>query len=470
MAIAHATKGVQKTGAATTSKATTTPIAPAAPVFLPGSPGELQVMSQTTRTWDDTKSLRRAWDADTARAEFQYASNMIGAPASWAALMPSLMAVTAELTDITVSFEGPGTQYSWGSMLGFVNASPCSHYMQGTQTSAAIVPRGSSWITTGVAPGASTWGFVVMKVLDIGYSRRFGGSFCVVLEPSEDCAIELYDSAKSLAVDLHQWVLRLYVRPSAMLFNATVIQSSGVLPLLACEIDVIESEAYQMNASGSLSSSTTATQADVDALLRQAEADAIPRLEKLARFVMGWVHQTNIPNFNRTSERVDRIHVSDGDCHFDLSTKVATIETQVKIGYLFLSEGLFDNERELTAEPYVQLRTPALAPLNRRKEQYIGNAQGTGWIAMGYITPAELATIHEVVVFPGWTESDPGPDDHGGSTAAVFNVNFDATAIDQRVANVQPGVIGPEIYGLMNDPLLDWTSYSIQVRFLLTWR
>lgn len=468
MAIAHATKGVLKSGAATTAK--TTPAAPTPSVFLPGSPAEMQVTSQSTRTWDDTKQLRKAWDVNTARAEFQYASNMIGAPASWAALMPSLMAITAELTDITVSFEGPGTQYSWGSMLGFVNASPCSHYMQGTQTNANIVPRGSSWVATGVAPGASTWGFVVMKVLDIGYSRRFGGSFCVVLEPSEDCAIELYDAAKSLAVDLHQWVLRLYVRPSASLFNATVIQSGGVLPLLACEIDVIESEAYQMNASGSLSSSTTATQADVDALLRQAEADAIPRLEKLARFVMGWVHQSNIPNFNRTSERVDRIHVSDGDCHFELSNKTATIDVQVKIGYLFLSEGLFDNERELTAEPYVQLRTPPIAVLNRRKEKYIGNAQGTGWLTMGYITPAELATVHEVVVFPGWTESDPGPDDEGGASAAVFNVNFDATAIEQRVVNVQPGVVGQEIFGLMNDAFLDWTSYSIQVRFLLTWR
>src|SRR6185436_21142384 len=101
---------------------------------------EMQLTSQSTRTWDDTKQLRKAWDVNTARAEFQYASNMVSAPASWAALMPTLMAVTAELTDITVSFEGPGTQYSWGSMLGFVNASPCSHYMQGTQTSANIVP------------------------------------------------------------------------------------------------------------------------------------------------------------------------------------------------------------------------------------------------------------------------------------------------------------------------------------------
>ena len=62
------------------------------------------------------------------------------------------------------------------------------------------------------------------------------------------------------------------------------------------------------------------------------------------------------------------------------------------------------------------------------------------------------------------------PDDHGGSVATTTSVSFDNALIQQRVQTAQPGVIGQPIFRLVNDPLLDWTSYSIQVRFKLCWR
>lgn len=431
---------------------------------------ELQLVSQSNTTWEETKQSRSRWDTHMARAEYQYAAKTLGAPAVLGGVRDMLLQTAAELTDLRISFERQNTLYNWGNLLGLVNGSPFQLYLVSQETSPTIVESGSDPVVpTAYSVGGQqgVWGNVVLQLIDVGYSSRYGGSFCAVLVPSENCGIELLDRAQNLALDLHEWVLRLYVQPSLTVFNSASIPASVYVPLMHCELDIMRSEAYQLN--GLLPLPTSVTQGDIDALVAEGESQAAARLEKLARFLYGWVHHVNVPTFSRTLQRVDRIHVSDSLCHLELSDKAPVIQVELNIGYLFESEGLFDGERELTARPWLLLRTPPLVVLSSSKKRYIGNSRNTGWMTMGYLAPDDFKTVHEITLFPGWTESDPLFDDEGGGVGTVMSVNPDGALIDQRVNAQQPGKIGDELFALENDPVLDWTSYSIEVRFKLTW-
>ncbi len=67
-----------------------------------------------------------------------------------------------------------------------------------------LVPRGTEPLAPGGGGTAGVWGNVVLGLLDIEYSHRFGGSFCVTLAPTEDSGLELRDATKKLAVDLNR--------------------------------------------------------------------------------------------------------------------------------------------------------------------------------------------------------------------------------------------------------------------------
>jgi len=468
MARAKTSKGTVAPGPAPVSSTSTS-----AMTAVPGQPNELQVLGMAMRQWAEERELRKQWDSETARVQSQSAANMIGAPAISATVRTYLVAHLAQLSDIEVAIEGGATKYSWGSFLSTVNSAPYSAYFGATQANDSIVEKGAG---VAVATGTSNpagWGNVVFNILDIGYSSRFGGSFCVTLTPKEDCGLELLNAAKKIALDLNRWVLRLYVQGNASLFNTppNPYIPAALLPSLSCEIEVNESEAYEVSASGNLiANSTNVLDADVQAMIRQAEDNARARLDKLARFVLGWVHDANIPAFNRTVERVDRVHVSDGSCNFELSAKTPSVAVKLKVGYLFLAEGFGESERELTAEPWMQGRTPPLVVFSYEKSKYIGNAKGTGWLTMGYVAPSDLARVHEITVFPLWREDDPISDDTGGGIGQVFNVAFDSAAINQRIAAQQPGQIGQDMFAIANDPIEDWTSYSFEIRFELFWR
>lgn len=465
---------IQVSRGATTSQAATNAAFPSATaVPATGAPAAIQVLGTSTRQWAEAKELRKLWDANTSRRQYLAAANMANPPANLASIGVLVANVLTQLSEISISFEGMSTKYSWGSLLGTINSLPFSAYFGVSQTSDSITPQGSDPYAPTGSGNQDAWGFVVFNILDIGYSSRFGGSFCVTLTPSEDCGIELRSSAKKIAVNLNRWVLKLYIRASTSVFDQPPNAYSGtsIFQLLcSCEIDCRDSEAYEIGSNGALiADSPNVLEADIDDLVRQAEGAALARLEKLARFTLGWVHQVNIPSFNRVSQNVSRLHVSDGSCRFELTSTSPMIAVDLKIGYLFTSEGPFDDERELTAEPWITGRTPPFVRFSFERSKYIGNALGTGWMRMGYVAPADILEVHELTVFPLWTEDDPISDDEGGAVGSVFNVTFDANTINQRIATVQPGTIGPDIYTVTNDPLLDWTSYSIEIRFVLLW-
>jgi hypothetical protein len=456
---------------ATASSPAKRPATSQASMPVMGTASELRVLGVTRRTWPDEWEILKQYDIAAASIKTRMAAKILGAPAVRADLLPVLVKQVAQLTDIEIAFEAGQTKYNWGNFLPAVNASPYSAYFVTTQASASIIEKGIEWSAPSSANPAG-WGNIVFNILDITCSSRFGGSVCVVLTPKEDCGIELLNGDKNIAVDLKHWLLRLYVRPNVALFNTPPpLQSALLTAALSCDIEVNDSEAYEVSSSGHLiANSPNVAEGDVQAMIRQAEENARGRLDKLARFVLGWVHQFNIPNFNRTVERVVRLHVSDDTCSFEINPKTPLIAVQLKIGYSLSSEGAFDDDQELTAQPWMIGRTPPLVVFNFRKSKYIGGAFDTGWMTMGFLTPTDLVSVREITVFPEWREDDPISDDTGGAVGSVFTVLFDAATVNQRVAAQQPGQIGEHLYAIADDPPRDWTHYFLEIQFELVWR
>ena len=405
------------------------------------------------------------------RSSRQHIRDAVRAPGTMETSFRALTA-SADISEIKIAFEGQQTLYDWGGFASCVGTSPYAHYFNGAQSSSTIVEKGSDPAypaAYNVGGKAGVWGFAAMRVTNIGYSHRFGGSFYAVLSPSEDCGIEARDLSKSIAVDLHQWLLHVYLRPSKLLFNQTATPQSGaVQALMHCELEVAEYEAYPISSQGHIVAGPVA-QADVDALLREAENESVLRLEKLARFLFGFVHDANIPGFDPQFEQVNQIHVSNGMCNFELTNKVPMVQVMLQATYRVPSDGPY-SDLELTATPSVTLLDAADETVfSRQVSKYLGNSADTGWMTVGFVDPTEFSRTVKGGILTSWKEADPLIDDEGWGWTS-FAVPVDGPALQQRIASRSPGQVGQDIFAIFADQHVDLTTYSTILRFNLVWR
>lgn len=369
-----------------------------------------------------------------------------------------------DFATIRIAFEGGSTKYDWGEKLANVNSTVFQLYFRQARTSADIKIKGIDPATAGNV----VWGNVVLGIQDLRYSSRFGGSFHVRVTPIEDYGIELVDAAKNLYVNLEKWMIHLYIQPTVGLFNLPNSAYTSLTARTVVELEVTESEAYER--SGSIFvPHTTAQESDIKALIDRATADARARLLDLGLYTLGFVHNEHLPDFNPISEKVTEIYLSNNLCRFETEIKQPYVAVLMECYYFGTGalEGPFDNDAEVTAEPWIILRQAPWVVMSNSQEKYIGSASGTGFMTMGYLSLEDMARVNEVTAFAGWTESDPLIDDWGGALGFVFDVAFDLADLTSRADANQLGPVGPELFDVQQDIIEEVVTYGVRIKFAL---
>lgn len=348
----------------------------------------------------------------------------------------------------------PTTLYDWGTWLSRVNTPVFQDYVKATQSNTSIVPVGADTYFPSLTPqSGQKWGNVVFGLQSIRGSSRYGGSLDVTLAPIEDYGFEVADLEANVYLNLTQWLFHIYIRPVGSLFNT--VQTLGpptntLINSTAIEIKAPGVEAYSVNVNnGIVTLNSAVTQKEVDSLLTAAAQQAIPRLDLLLRFILGFVHHQYLLNFNRVSQKIIASYVSDGAIAFVSAQRNAYVKIMVKCHFLFKHDLVGDHE--LTAEPWIIGRKKPLVVFSFQRGKYLGAGDETSFITMGYVPLNEFSTINEVSVFANWREKDLLVDDESMPTALVFNVVFDATALQNRANNNNLGPIGDGLRGFSND-------------------
>ena len=359
------------------------------------------------------------------------------------------------------------TIYDWGTWLSRVNTPVFQDYVKATQSNAAIAPVGADTYFPSLTPqSGQRWGNVVFGLQSIRGSSRYGGSLHVTLAPIEDYGFEVADLEAGLYLNLTQWLLHIYIRPVDSLFNT--VQTLGpptntLIKATALEIKAPGIEAYSVT-NGVVALNPNVTQKQIDGILIAAAQQAIPRLDLLLRFTLGFVHHQYLPNFNRVSQKVTASYVSDGSMAFLTAQRNAYVKIMVKCHFLFKHDPLSDHE--LTAVPWIIGRKQPFVVFSFEREKYLGTGDETSFITMGYVPLNEFATVNEVSVFANWREKDVLLDDAAMPSALVFGVVFDATALQNRANNNNLGPIGDGLRGFSNDARM-FRDVGVQVAFEL---
>lgn len=371
-----------------------------------------------------------------------------------------------EFQGIRIAFEDSQTKYEWGSWLGRINGFPYQEYFRRVQTSQPVVPMGVDPLfpTSLNAP----WGNVVFNIVSLEFSSRFGGCVHVILAPEEDFGAELADKNKNIYVDLHRWLLHLYVRLQASIFNTPTLTANNLPTQYYVEIEAFDTEIYTY-ASQRLVPHENATENDVNALIKAAETNALGRLYTLAQFVFGFIHERKLGAFNAVSDQALKIFLSDGLCAFETQSKTPYIAVKMRSNYIGTAslEGFLESDPEVTAQPWIILHERPLVLFNNRREKYIGAAQATPMMMMGYMSLTDFARVNYIVAFTSWREEDPVVDDSGSSEGFEFDVRFDLAELQNRASNNQLGKVGETLWGLQNDSDEDWLSYVVEIEFEL---
>jgi hypothetical protein len=265
-------------------------------------------------------------------------------------------------------------------------------------------------------------------------------------------------------LNLTQWLLHIYIRPVGSLFNN--VQTLGPPPnsltnATAIEIKAPGIEAYSVT-NGVVALNSNVAQKQIDGLLTAAAQQAIPRLDLLLRFTLGFVHHQYLPNFNRVGQKITASLVSDGAIAFVTAERNAYVKIMVKC-HFFQADPVGNNE--LTAMPWIIGRKKPLVVFTFEREKYLGACDETSFITMGYVPLNEFATVNEVTVFARWREKDLLLDD-ASSYAVVFDVVFDATALQNRANNNNLGPIGDGLRGFTNDSKM-FRDVGVEVAFEL---
>ncbi|MBX3300908.1 MAG: hypothetical protein KF693_01705 [Nitrospira sp.] len=360
----------------------------------------------------------------------------------------------------------PTTAYDWGTWLNRVNTSPFQDYVKATQSNTSIVPVGAdTYFPSLTQQSGQRWGDVVFGLQSIRGSSRYGGSFHVTLAPIEDFGFEVADLESGVYLNLTQWLLHIYIRANGSLFtnNQTLgPPANSLINSTAIEIEAPGVEAYSVN-NGVVVLNSAVTQKQIDGLLTAAAQQAVQRLDLLLRFTLGFVHHQYLPNFNRVSQRITASYVSDGAIAFVSAQRNPYVKIMVKC-HFFKADLV--GKHELTAMPWIIGRKKPFVVFSFEHKKYLGAGDETPFITMGYVPLKEFATVNEVSVFANWREKDLLLDDKAISNAIVFNVIFDATALQNRANNNNLGPIGDGLRGFSND-LRMFRDVGVQVAFEL---
>ena len=374
--------------------------------------------------------------------------------------------VTQDFTGILVGFEGSTTKYDWGEYLDKVNANPYQQYFRTQQISQDVIPEG-------IDPANiryQRWGYVVMSVQCLKYTKRFGGSFQIRLLPTESYGIEISDSENNLFVDLHDWALNLYIQPMITLFNNPAIAYNTIVNKMFAEIHVLNSEVYKRVGNNRFEPHDSASETDVANLIANSANESIQRLRPLGLFALGFVHEKHMTSFEAVGQAVTDIYVSDNLCQFATRQKIPHVQVLMETMYLGTGnlEGPFDDDAEVTAEPWVILRRASgLVVMSNERHKYIGSGASTGWMTMGYISLEEASVVKEVTAFASLTEHDPVEDDYESSFGFVFDVDFDLNDLQNRAAANNLGLIGQELYDIQEDSSVENLFYTVRIKFNL---
>jgi len=423
-----------------------------------GSPTGLQFMSSAVLTQEETKIAKALAHA--------YVASPLQLPL--AGLLEAFTSATEPALDrIRVGFDGSQTVYEWGAWRQRVNQNPYQYYLRQQQPDTPVIVHG---IDPAFASQATRWGRVVLSLTALEYSSRFGGCFHLRLTPEEDYGIELVGDASGgvsrIYVDLKKWLVHVWVQPTKQLFNQPV--TVGSLRVYT-ELEVTEYEVYEQPPGGGFAPHPSPAPDAVASLLSTAATDAHARLLLLARFALGYAHEHEISSFDSVSDSVEEIFLSDGICAFQTRTKTPHVQVRMKASYLGTGslEGPFDDDAELTAEPWLILRDPQNVISSVSKTKYIGSGSSTGFLTFDYLSLDEAARVKEVTAFASWTEDDPVSDDSGSSNGFVFIMSFDRAQLEADANANNLGQIGSILYGLMEDSFEDWLSYAVEIEFIL---
>jgi hypothetical protein len=345
------------------------------------------------------------------------------------------------------------TTYEWGPWLQVVNGQPYRVYLPQQADQVALASGTDPVFPT---QGSGPWGSVVLQITELEFSNRFGGSVHVTLAAEEDSGVELADPAKNVYVDLHRWLLHLYVRPTLALFNTGGANANLELPRNTwVELETFELESYKLVNQG-LVPGGVADQ-DLETLIGQAEADARAKLTMLARFVLGFLHETRLPGFNHAGQAVERIIISDGLCEFETRQKSPMVSVRARCHFVGADhlEGPLDDDAELTAEPRLTLYGANDLPFAwAQRRKYIGAGSSTPWLEILRVTPDEAEATTSVGVDVGWREDDPVNDDTG-YVVDWLPAQITRQELDDRWQAGQLGRVGPTLVGGGNNKDFD---------------
>lgn len=371
-----------------------------------------------------------------------------------------------DFTGIRIAFENHQARYSWGPWLQRVNGQPYQLYLRQNQGAVDVETPGTDPYFPPGSPN-KLWGNIIFNIIALEFSSRFGGSFHITLAPEEDFGIELADRQKGLFLDLHRWLLHLYVRPTMDIFNIPAGASNLLNTAVNTEIEAFETEAYEVVNGKLVPSSGTFAEQDIATLISAAATESVGKLLTLSKFILGFVHEQKLGDFNSVAEKVTRMLISDGLCSFETELKVPFVAVRMRSSYLGTGslEGLFDGDPELTAEPWIILSEKPFVVLSAERKKYIGGASQTPFLTMGILPLDQIARVNEVTAFVSWTEDDPVSDDFGGSGGFVFDVGFDLAELQSRADNNDLGKVGETLSQLRNDQFHDWLTYGVEIEF-----
>jgi hypothetical protein len=341
----------------------------------------------------------------------------------------------SELRDIAVWFVNGQIGHHWGAWLTRLNTPSYKRYLL------SVISQEVPVADCSFAFGATSrhLGNLRLRPLAIRPSWHYGGSLEMILTLDEPFGIEFYDSAKGIGIDARDMLVRLYLCVTPDMINAPNVSIMPTRVHVRLDLRVWEACVVQ---GGRIEYGPEVDAADLAALLSAAEVELRSGLEKMAAFMLGFIHEQKLSDFSPTSERIRAVQISDGILRFERQQLRPFVDVWMSVGVASIWGDVVEpavgdpvGKAELTMQGLLSLGKNNNAALHQtRLDQYTGNAIESACVLLMSLTREQAAEIEWASVLARYVEDDyPFPDDTESATVN-FNVGLDLQKFDNAVA------------------------------------